>query len=601
MSVISGKDTLALLPTGGGKSICFQVPGLYFEGLTIVISPLISLMEDQVFNLKKKGIKAAFIHSGMPKSEVSNVLDSCEFGGIKFLYISPERLLSKDFIEKSDQFKIDLIAIDESHCISQWGYDFRPSYLKISEFIKRHPNASKIALTATAKPKVVEDIQEKLEFKNGNVFRSSFERKNLSYNTVSVKNKDNVLQSTLNKYLGSSIVYCYSRKEVKRVCKFLQLLGYSADFYHGGLNSFKRKEKQEKWIKDEIRIMVATNAFGMGIDKPDVRLVFHYDIPENIENYFQEAGRGGRDLKESIAVLAYQQSDIDTLGDRIKSKFLEENQIRKIYDSIFQNAQIAVGTGKEERIEFDIIKFSKKYESDVLKTYNALKALENCGYLKYNLNDDSNSQIRILVDNETLYQFQITNPNYDAFLRYLVRSYPGIKDHSVVFQLENFAKHLKTSPKRIMEQLEFLYKHEIIDYSLRKEQPTITILQDRVETNKLKLENHRFLKDNALQNLDDVLKFIKNKSCRSVFLGRYFGDEDVEECGKCSYCKSKSKSESESEEGVLGMIGEGIEFQELLVISELSEDDLISILNYLMDEGKIKRDPDQFNYLIPRG
>ncbi|MEZ4937352.1 MAG: ATP-dependent DNA helicase RecQ [Crocinitomicaceae bacterium] len=595
-SVIRGKDTLALLPTGGGKSICFQVPGLYFDGICIVISPLISLMEDQVRALKEKKIKAEFIHSGMTQLEIATILDKCEFGGIKFLYLSPERVNSKDFRSRSQQFKIDLIAIDESHCISQWGYDFRPSYLNIKEFLDLHPKSRKIAVTATAKPKIVEDIIDKLGFKDTQIFKSSFERKNLAYHTVKVQNKDGILLQSLKKYSGSTIVYCYTRKEVKRVCKFLQLNGYSADFYHGGLNTISRKQKQNAWIMDQTRIMVATNAFGMGIDKPDVRLVIHYDIPENIENYFQEAGRGGRDLEESLAVLLFEDSDITALQERIEKKYLDEKLIRKIYDHASNHLQIALGEGDEQDYEFDLLKFSKKYELDVFDTYNALEFLENCGYLLFEEKDSSQSKIRIIASREVVYQFQISNPNYDAFLRYLARSYPGIFDQHIPFQLADFSKHLKTSHKRITEQLDFLFKNEIIDYSLKSDAPKIYYLQNRLKSDQLNLNNYRFLKNVAFENLESILDFLKNENCRSTYLRNYFGDSTDENCGKCSYCR---KHPSLNESQLLQWIGDGIDLHELIIQSGIPEALILEKIDFLIKEGKLKRSATQFNFILP--
>jgi ATP-dependent DNA helicase RecQ len=583
------------LPTGGGKSICFHVPGLFFDGITIVISPLISLMEDQVYNLKSKGIKAAAIHSGLSSLEIESLYNQCEHLKIKFLYISPERLLSKDFQLRSKLFNISLIAIDESHCISQWGYDFRPAYLKISDFINQFPEAKKIALTATAKPRVVEDIITQLKFKNTSIFRSSFERQNLSYHTVSVKNKEAVLNKTLEKYKGSTIVYCYSRKEVKRVCKQLQLLGYSADFYHGGLKTQVRKIKQNKWIEDQTRVMVATNAFGMGIDKPDVRLVVHYDLPENLENYFQEAGRGGRDLKESLAILIFEDADKQTLDERVQSKFVDDKIIRKVYDKVFINAQISLNSGLEEKIEFDILKFAKKYDFELLDVYNSLESLKNCDYLDYQNNDTTQSKIKFTVDNETAYQFQVQNVNYDAFIRYLSRSYPGIFDHHIPFRLEDFSKHLKTSHKRISEQLDFLYKNDIIDYTLQSDNPKIHILKDRIQSKDLNLKNYHFLEGVAKENLKLMTEFLDNSTCRSVYLRNYFGDQTDQRCGKCSYCLKNRKLADDS---ILELIGDGIDFAELVVKTDLNEKGLIEKMNELIDEGKIRRCPDRFNYLI---
>lgn len=595
-SVIRGQDTVALLPTGGGKSICFQVPGLYFDGLCIVVSPLISLMEDQVRALKEKKIKAAFIHSGMTSLEIASILDKCEFGGIKFLYLAPERLDSRDFRERSKQFAIDLIAIDESHCISQWGYDFRPAYLKIQDFLELHPKARRIAVTATAKPQVVQDIIEKLGFKETVIFKSSFERQNLAYHTVKVNNKDTILLQSLKKYQGSSIVYCYTRKEVKRVCKFLQLAGYSADFYHGGLHTNRRKEKQEAWIKDQTRIMVATNAFGMGIDKPDVRLVIHYDIPENIENYFQEAGRGGRDLEESLAVLLYEDSDIEVLKERIHKKYVEEKAIKECYEQVFNHLQIPLNEGGETIFEFDLLPFTRKYKLDIFQTYNALEFLENCGYLIFNQTDLSQSKIKIIADREVVYQFQISQPHYDAFLRYLARSYPGIFEQHIPFRLEDFSKHLKTSPKRIMEQLDFMYKHELIDYKIKSEKPTIEVLQNRVKKEMLDLRNYRFLKEVAFNNLDFMLDYIKNNSCRSLYLRNYFGDTTEELCGKCSYCKQINKVKPEF---LLKLIGSGIDLNELMVRSGIEENLVLEMIDHLIDEGKLIRSSDKFNFILP--
>ncbi len=595
-SVIQGNDTLALLPTGGGKSICFQVPGLYLEGICIVVSPLISLMEDQVRSLNQKGIQASYIHSGMKYGEVQEILDKAQFGKLKFLYVSPERLDSKDFQQRSLDFPIDLIAIDESHCISQWGYDFRPSYLKIKHFLELHPKAKRMAVTATATPTVVEDILNQLQFKNTAIFKSSFERENLAYHTVEVQNKDNVLFQSLKKYSGSSIVYCATRKEVKRVCRMLQTQGFSADFYHGGLNTHTRKKKQDLWVNNERRVMVATNAFGMGIDKPDVRLVIHYDIPENIESYFQEAGRAGRDLQESLAVLLFEESDKTKLEERVQRKFVEEDQVRAVYEHLCNHLQITLDSGKDVSHELDLLQFSKKYELDLLLTYNAMQALENCGVILFNEVDNSKSKIRVVADREVVYQFQISQPAYDAFLRYLARSYPGIFDQYIEFRLEDFSRHLKTSYKRILEQLDYLHKHELIEYSIKSENSRVDFLQNRKKKKELDLRHYKSLQEVAFENLKQVKNYLNQENCRSLFLRNYFGDESQDKCGKCSFCKRQPKDIKES---LLKLIQNGIELNELILQSRHDESQVLENLEELISEGKIRWSQQKFNFIEP--
>ncbi|HIP36040.1 MAG TPA: RecQ family ATP-dependent DNA helicase [Crocinitomix sp.] len=537
-SVLSGKDTLALLPTGGGKSICYQVPGIQMEGICLVVSPLIALIHDQVNNLKKRGIKAIALTSGMTKREIDIALDNAIYGDFKFLYVSPERLKSKIFLERFHKMKINLIAVDEAHCISQWGYDFRPPYLEIAELKKIKPIVPFLALTATATPEVVTDIQEKLKFKASNVFKKSFERENLVYITIQTNNKLHRILEFSKKIKGSGIIYCTTRRMTKNICKHLLENKISADFYHGGLDQDTRKLKQNAWVNNQTKIIVATNAFGMGIDKPDVRFVLHYDIPQSIEAYFQEAGRGGRDLKKSRAIMFYEPEDIKRLINRIELKYPPIDEIKQIYNALGNHFQLAIGSGKYETFTFDIAEFSEKYNSPILTVYNAIHFLELAGLIRYSEDSYESSKFKILVTNYELYQYQVKNDLINKIIKFILRSYMGAFEEHISINEYIIAKKLNIKVKDLVSTFNYLSNNGIIEYFPRVKGGSISYLSERLTQDNFTISKNFYenRKKIAEQQLDDMLKYVDNKECRSQYLLKYFGESNPKPCGKCNVC-----------------------------------------------------------------
>ncbi len=539
-SVIDGEDTLALLPTGGGKSICFQVPGLQLDGVCLVVSPLIALMHDQIENLKSKGIKAIAITSGMSKREIDIALDNVIYGNFKFLYVSPERLNSYLFLQRFEKMNINLIAVDEAHCISQWGYDFRPPYLQISELKKIKPNVPFLALTATATPIVVKDIQEKLEFKKANVFQKSFERKNVAYITIQTNNKLNRIIEFSKKLNGSGIIYCGTRKATKTLCHHLTNIGIKADFYHGGLNQEQRKLKQEAWLNNQTKIIVATNAFGMGIDKPDVRFVLHYDIPQSIEAYFQEAGRGGRDLKKARAIMFYEPEDIKALQSKIELKYPPITEIKKIYNALGNFFQQAIGSGKDEIYPFDILEFSDKYNYNVLTVYNAIKFLELEGLILYSETAYDSSKLMFTANHYELYQYQVRNNEIDKIVKFILRSHVGIFDQMVSINEFVIAKKLNISQTTLIKHLTFLADQNVADYFPKPKGGSITYLTERLSDTHFSISKAFYdnRKKDAFEKLNAMLEFVENKTCRNIYLLNYFGEKNAQPCGQCNVCLS---------------------------------------------------------------
>ncbi len=600
-SILDGKDTLALLPTGGGKSICFQVPALAADGLCIVISPLIALMKDQVDNLKKRGIKAIAITSSMRRREIDIAMDNMIYGDYKFLYVSPERLSTELFQARVQKMKVNLIAVDESHCISQWGYDFRPSYLNINELRLLLPAAPVLALTATATPKVILDIQEKLNFKKVNVIQKSFARKNLAYVVQEENDQLGRLKKVLDGIAGSGIVYTSSRKKTQTIAAYLNRNGYSADFYHAGLSHIERDAKQMNWMQNNKRVIVATNAFGMGIDKPDVRFVVHLDIPETLEAYFQEAGRGGRDLRKSYAVLLYNAGMITDLVQKINQKFPPIKSIKNCYQALANYLQIPIGAGEGETTAFDISTFSKRYNFSPFDVYNSLKFLEKEGYVSLSENFHSASKIMIVLNKEDLYRFQVANMKYDQFLRFLLRSYEGLFDGYSAINEYEIAKKTNLPKKTIVEILSRLKKLEVIDYIEQSSLPQLTLTSERVSLDELKISNEHYTarKKSALAKMQAVIDFVTSKTrCRSSILLSYFGEKDVHRCGVCDICLEQNKLElnelqiKELEELIKKTIAE----QPLSIhqlpkkIKRYKKDDILNLTRYLLDNDDITSD-----------
>ena len=551
-SVVEGKDTLALLPTGGGKSICFQVPAMTMEGICIVITPLISLMKDQVMHLKKIGIPAAAIFTGMHHNQVEIVYNQAVFGMLKFLYVSPERLMTDMFIEALKKMKVNLLAVDESHCISQWGYDFRPPYLKIAEIREYIPNTPVMALTATATPAVVEDIQYRLNFKERNVFQTSYERKNVTYNVIHDADKFGVMYRLFKRMdKGSGIVYVRSRKRTKIIADWLQSTGISASFYHAGLDAKTRDYRQQLWMNGTIKVIVATNAFGMGIDKPDVRLVVHLDIPDSLEAYFQEAGRAGRDLQPSEAFMIVAENDIDRLKDNIKNTYPELKKIRMIYEALGNYLQIPIGSGKNQSYNFDINDFCNAYNLSLLEVFNTIQLMEREGYIATSEALSSPSKIHIKAGREDLYRFQIEYQDFDTIIKYMLRNLPGVLSDFVNIREETISIKTGLSVEMIIKQIGRLERLDFLTYIPRNDKPQIFYLTERLNISNISLSEdvYKNRKEDADRRLQSVIDFVNNDEiCRSVQLLRYFGENIKNTCGRCDVCSSRNRNDVDNKE-----------------------------------------------------
>ena len=542
-AALSGKDTLALLPTGGGKSICFQVPALCKTGICIVVSPLIALMKDQVYNLRKRGITAAAIFSGMTNYEIDTILDRCVAGEYKFLYVSPERLCTELAQIRIQQMQVSFFAIDEAHCISQWGYDFRPAYLKIAEIRLLHPNSPIIALTATATAPVVEDIQEKLAFRKENraVFQKSFARPNLAYVVFEEENKRAKMLDILKKVQGSGIVYVQNRKETKEIATYLQQYGISANFYHAGLPAEQRNKVQEDWINDKTRIIVATNAFGMGIDKPNVRIVIHLTLPESLEAYFQEAGRGGRDEEKAYGVLLYNESDKLRLENQYKLSFPELQEVRNVYRALGSYYQLAIGSAQGMSFDFDIMAFCKRYDQDPILALNALKILMQEGYIDLSEQVFYPSTLQILVNKDTLYDYTLRNPKMEKLLKAIMRSYQGVNQQDVNIREAHLAQSLGYSLHDLVLQLNRLHQEKIIKYRPQKDNPQITFLIERLHEKDIVFDKAKydFLRTRYLERMHAAIHYATHLRCRSQQLLAYFNETDAPICGKCDVCTGR--------------------------------------------------------------
>ncbi len=597
-SVLDKKDTLALMPTGGGKSICFQVPTMAMEGICIVVTPLIALMKDQVQQLEKRGIKAAAIYSGMHPREIDIMLDNCVYGDKKFLYVSPERLETELFQERLKKMNVSLLAIDEAHCISQWGYDFRPSYLRIADIRELIPEVPVLAVTATATPDVVDDIQEKLLFEEKNVFRMSFERSNLSYHVEMHEDKNKRLLQLINKNKGTSVVYVRNRRKTKEIAQFLIENGVSCHFYHAGLTTDDRDRKQKDWVSNRVQVMVSTNAFGMGIDKADVRLVVHMDVPDSLEAYFQEAGRAGRDGKEALSVLLYHKSDLIDLKRNFELKFPDIPYIKNIYEALGNYFQLAVGSGKNENYEFILSEFISMYNLNPILTYNSIKFLEKEGYLYLTDAINRPSKMMIIVDRETLYRHQVRNPKLGDIIDVIIRSYGGMfNDFAIIDEFE-ISKRLNTSALLIENALKLLHKNNIITYIPQTTKPQLLFVDGRLSSRDVIIhkENYDFLKQMAKKRFDAVLKYVTiTTKCRSEILLHYFGQKETNRCGQCDVCLERNKIALSQHEFDLVLevikpilMQQNMSLQELIFsASEIDENRLLNVIRWLKDSGKI--------------
>ncbi len=537
-SVLSGRDTLALLPTGGGKSICFQVPALALPGICLVVSPLIALMKDQVEQLRKRNITAFAIYSGMSRSAVINVLNLAAESNCKFLYVSPERLETFLFREHLPLMDISLLAVDESHCISQWGYDFRPSYLRIAALREDLPDVPVLALTASATPMVQEDIMEKLQFRGRQLFRQSFERPNLSYSVFRSESKINRIITILQKVQGSGIVYCKSRRRTREISDLLNMQGINSGYYHAGLTQEERNTRQEAWIKNELRIIVCTNAFGMGIDKPDVRIVVHADVPDCLENYYQEAGRAGRDGKRSYAVLLYTDEELNRLREMPEIRFPPLEKVREVYRALVNYLQIPVHGGAGEYFPFDLNTFIATFQLDSNQAVHSLKALEQEEFITLNEQVFLPSTVQFICGRKEIIEFQQLHPQSDPLIKTLLRTYEGIFDQPVFIIERAISVQLRKNDEDIIAGLQLLHRAGIIDYQPKKDKPQVYFTSGRVRPEDLHFREGRYAERKKLftERIETMIAYIHDGACRSRFSARYFGDNTVKDCGICDNC-----------------------------------------------------------------
>ena len=601
-AVVAGRDTLALLPTGGGKSICFQVPAMAMEGVCVVVTPLIALMKDQVAHLVAKGIPASAIYTGMHPDQVALTYNQAVFGRLKFLYVSPERLQTEQFLEAIKRMKVNLLAVDESHCISQWGYDFRPPYLKIAEIRPYMPKTPVLALTATATAKVVDDIQFRLGFKQKNVFQSSFERPNVTYNVYHEADKFGVLYRKLHALQeGSAIVYVRNRKKTQVIAEWLQSLGISATFYHAGLDSKTRDERQDLWMKGKVKVMAATNAFGMGIDKPDVRLVIHMDLPDSIEAYFQEAGRAGRDLKPAEAFLLVSDADIKQLEDNLQQSFPEMDRIKTIYKALGNYLQIPVGAGKGEMYPFVMGDFAKTYGFSPMEVFSTLKLLEKEGLLVLSESFDEPSKVWIKAPREELYRFQVAFPQFDTFIKYMLRNMPGVLSDFVKFSEEMAAQKTGLTVDQVIAQLQQMEKYNFLTYEPRKDKPQIQLMTELLDTKYFLLskENYADRKREAKERVKAVIDFVNNdQECRSIQLLRYFNESSKKSCGRCDVCVSHSergmgnKDYKAISQRVMALLREHtMPFNAMVeACQDFEEEEVVEAIRWMIDGGVLALD-----------
>jgi len=601
-SVGSGKDTLALMPTGGGKSLTFQVPALAHEGICIVVTPLIALMKDQVEHLVEKEVKAIAIHSGMTKGEIDVALDNCIYGKVKFLYLSPERLSTEIFRVRVQQMEVNLIAVDEAHCISQWGYDFRPSYLKISALRELLPGVPVLALTATATPAVADDIMSKLNFKENKLLKMSFERGNLAYVVRTTENKSSEMARIARRIGGSGIVYVRSRKKTRELAEFLEEQGVSSGYYHAGLKHSVRAVRQEEWQRGDKLVMVATNAFGMGIDKPDVRFVVHMDLPDSPEAYFQEAGRAGRDGAKSWAVLLYSPADERLIDKRIKSTFPEIPYIKKVYNALFNYLQVPVGSGRGMQFDFILGEFLSRYRFQALDAGNALQILSREGY--FSITDEINhpSRVHFSVGRDELYKFRVKNEKFDRFIRILLRSYSGMFSQFVPVDEFLLARRSGMKEEEVYRFLVALSSQKVIQFIPRKKHPVITLFEERLDDKNVLIspDLYRFRRTRYLERVQRMLEYVQSSQvCRSRFLLTYFGERNPPLCGVCDVCLEEKKLAygtgeiNLAMEAILGLLEKRpLEVSELAEQLNLEEKVIAQAARELADSGRIRRTKD---------
>lgn len=607
-SVLENNDTLALMPTGGGKSLCFQIPALLKPGICIVVSPLIALMKDQVENLKAKGIVAVAIVSGMGKREIDIVLDNCVLGDIKLLYISPERLFSELVKERIRYMNVNLIAIDEAHCISQWGYDFRPSYLHLATLRELHPSVPVIALTATATKRVIIDIQEKLGFKKACVFSKSFERKNLSYVVIKQENKLGKLLEVVNNVPGSGIVYVRNRRKTQEVSYYLNVNKVSADYYHAGLDTQIRISKQDQWKSGQTRVMIATNAFGMGIDKSNVRFVVHLDLPESLEAYYQEAGRGGRDEQKAYAVVIYHEADKLNLLKKLQDSLPSIEEIKQMYHHLGNYYQLAHGAGKGLLFDFDIVEFCTRFKLNTFKTLNTLKFLERDGYISLSESVFLPSRLQMVASEEQLYHFQVAEPIYDRFIKTILRLYGGVFDRLVAIKENEIAKRVNLTNDEVVSYLNKLQAQGLLHYLPQTDKPQLQWLQARVDFKHLLIDRKYITERSHIQQqqVDSVIAYVEKSVCRSLQLLLYLNDAEADVCGICDICLEQKRKDKQTAvrdqiiDELMFLLNNDSKLLEELVfcVKVGTQDEKLTAIRMLIDAGKIQTDGIKY-YLNP--
>lgn len=607
-AIINGKDTLALLPTGGGKSICFQVPALMKPGICLVVTPLIALMKDQVANLKKRNIPAVAIYAGMFYQDVERLLEEARRGKYKFLYVSPERLQSNRFLEYCDGMPVNLLAIDEAHCISQWGYDFRPAYLEIATIRNHFPGVPVLALTASATPEVQRDICDKLLMRHPSIFTKSFTRANLSYSVIEEDNKPEKLVHILQRVQGSAIVYCRNRKRTREIADMLEQEGIAATYYHAGLTGEERTVRQELWINNRIRVMACTNAFGMGIDKPDVRVVIHYEATDGLEAYYQEAGRAGRDEKKAYAVMLYQQQELSEMQKALRLQFPEITEIRDVYQALVNYLQVPVGSAEGIYYDFDINDFVRKFNLNITIAYSSLRILEQEGILQLSESVFMPSRVEFVISKRTLYDFTDMQPAFEPVTQTLLRTYEGIFDTPVPVYEKQLARLLRQSETQVVHWLQQLHQRGIIKYNQRKEEPQLCFSQERVSAQHLRIDADRIRERMQAYKirLDAMIDYVRNRDiCRTQMLVRYFGEKNAAPCGTCDICIEKRKQPLDGKTG--GTVAEQLVAQldkqpaDWLAVRNrlpaIEEDVLLEVMQFLILEEKAGRDADGKVYL----